>query len=186
MNRRWIVGSLAAAAVGATCGGDGSSFSSGVDKGAQLGSLSAGDAQKLCDSLSTWTKDNFAPQIKEITCRFAGFLASSGGSGSAAEKQAACTTTYDQCMKQPAQETGTATCEKPSTSCKATVGEYESCINDMAPMVDQFLSAIPTCAQAGSGGTVTPPTNIQPPASCTTVQSKCAELDLPGVPGAGD
>jgi hypothetical protein len=177
MKQRLVLGGLALAAIGATCGGDGSTFSSGLDKGAELGSLSAGDAQKVCESLSTWMKDNLAGDIKEMSCRLAGFTASQ--IASSAQKQTACTTAYDQCMKQPAESSEPTDCNKPSASCKATVGELEACINEISPFMKQVFGSFPSCAQIASGSAPTPPTNLQPPASCTSLQSKCAELDLP-------
>jgi hypothetical protein len=167
----------------ATCGGDGSTFSSGVSKDAELGSLSSGDAEKLCQSLQTWMKDNFTAQIKEVSCRTAGFLAAGLGSGSMAQKETTCKTAYDQCMKSPAQESPTTSCEKPSATCKATVGEMETCINEIAPMMNMVLAAFPTCQQVAAGATPTPPSNLMPPASCTAFQTKCPDLDLPSLPG---
>jgi hypothetical protein len=171
----------------ATCGGDGSSFSSGVDKGAELGGLSSGDAQKLCTALNDWMTNSFAPQLKEMTCRLAGLTASGiGGNSQPAQKQAACTTAYDSCMKQPARtETGSsATCSAPPTTCKATVGELESCVNEISPMLQMYLSSFPTCQQLGSGTVTLPTSQPMPPQSCTTFQSKCQGLELPG--GFGD
>jgi hypothetical protein len=178
MKARWVVGGLAVMAIAATCGGDGSTFSSGVDKGSELGSLSSGDAQKLCTALNDWMKNNLSAQIKEMSCRVAGLAASGFGGSSAAQKQAACTTAYDQCMKQPEETDSTGDCTKPPATCKATVGELEACVNDFMPLMQQFVSSFPTCQQLSSG-TGSVPTNLQPPQSCTAFQSKCQDLDLP-------
>ena len=180
MKQRLVLGGLALAAIGATCGGDGSTFSSGLDKGAELGSLSAGDAQKVCESLSVWMKDNLEGELKEMSCRIAGFSAYQ--IAAAAQKQTACTTAYDQCMKKPSESNEPTDCNKPTTSCKATVGELESCVNEMGPLLKQVVGSFPTCAQVASGGTPTPPANLKPPAACTALQTKCADLDLPSLP----
>jgi hypothetical protein len=184
MNPRWLVSGLALAAIGATCGGDGSTFSSGVDKGSQLGSLSAGDAQKVCTSLNEWMQSNFAPDIKEVTCRFTGVTAAALAGNDKSRQEMLCKSAYDQCMmsssNNPIQP---ASCEKPPSDCTATVGELESCVNDMVPLLEKVIGAIPTCQQLASGATATPPTGLEEPASCKTFNSKCDDLDLPSLPG---
>ena len=154
-----------------------------LEKSAELGSLSSGDVQKLCESLSSWMQANIAGELKEVSCRTAGLIAAGFGGSSPALKQTACTAAYDDCMKKPAEPVGTESCEKPSSSCKATVGELEACINEMAPLMSQLVSAFPDCAQIAAGATATPPTNLQTPASCKTFQSKCEDIELPSVPG---
>jgi hypothetical protein len=186
MNRRLVVAGLACAAMAATCGGDGSTFSSGVNKDAELGNLSSDDAQKLCQSLQTWMKDNFTAQIKEVSCRTTGFLAARLASGMA-QKETICTTAYDECMKRSEETPIAGSCDKPPASCKATVGEFETCINEISPLMNQVLSAFPTCKQVAAGATPMPPANLMPPASCTSFQTKCPGLDLPSFPGgSGD
>ncbi len=176
---RWIAGGLALAAIGATCGGDGGSFSSGLDNGAELGALSPGDADKLCQSVNDWMTNHFAKDIKELSCRTTGALAGAFGSA-ASQKQAACQTAYDRCMSQPSDEEPTSTsCQKPAASCKATVGELETCINELAPLLQQAVNSLPTCQQIGSGSTTTPPVTPESPASCKTLQSKCPGMSLP-------
>ena len=183
-NGRLVAGGLALAAIGATCGGDGATFSSGLEKGAELGTLSPGDADKLCQALNNWMQNEFAGEIKELTCRGTGIAAGSfAGGGSAAQQQAACKAAYDQCLKQPSEAPKSSTCDKPSASCKATVGELESCINDMSPLLQQVISSFPTCDKLGTSGGTAPPTDLQPPASCKTLETKCPDMGLPSFPG---
>jgi hypothetical protein len=180
MKQRLVLGGLALAAIGLTCGGDGSTFSSGVNKDAELGSLSSGDVQKVCESLHTWMQENLLKVVKEMSCRTQGFGAWVSGSDSATQKQTACTMAYDQCMKQPTEASEPAMCDdKPSAACKATVGELESCFNGLIPVMRQVLEGFPTCAQIGSGAMPYPPGNLQPPAACKSLESKCPEWELP-------
>jgi hypothetical protein len=174
---------MALLAMGVTCGGDGGSFSSGLDQGTQLGTLSPSDADKLCQSLNDWTTNHFAAEIKELSCRGAGIAAAAFGGSSPTQQQAACSSAYDQCMKQPAQQSPVAgSCRKPSASCKATVGELESCINELSPLLRQVVSSFPTCQQLASGGGSAPPSDLKAPASCKTLESKCPDVDLPNLP----
>jgi hypothetical protein len=183
MNGRWLAGGLALVAIGATCGGDGGGFSSGIDKGANLGSLSEGDAQKLCSALGDWMKNEFAPKLKEGTCRLSAALAAGlGGSKDPAAQKAACKTAYDACLQKPASdEINTASCSKPPSTCQATVGEMESCINEIAPLMEQYFGKFPTCDQLGSGTVTLPSGQPQTPMSCTTFQNKCKGISLPGM-----
>ncbi len=186
MNGRWLAGGLALVAIGATCGGDGGAFSSGVDKGTQIGNLSEGDAQKLCSSLNDWFTHQLAPKLKEGTCRFTAVLASGlGGSKDPAAQKATCKAAYDACLKQPAESDNLGgECSKPSGTCTATVGELESCVNEMGPLMEQYFGAFPTCDQLGSGSVSLPTSQPQTPMACTSLQTKCPGLDVPGgVPG---
>jgi hypothetical protein len=181
MKHRLVVGGLALAAIGATCGGDGSTFSTGLSKEAELGGLSSGDAQKLCESFNEWMKNNLSADLKEMSCRTEGFSASADVG--AAQKQAACTTAYDQCMKQPAESSAPVSCDKPSATCKATVGELESCVNEIGPLMRQVvLGAFPDCAQIAAGRVPMPPASLQTPAACTALETKCDDVDLPSLP----
>ncbi len=181
MTQRLLVAGLAVAAMAVTCGGNGAAFTSGVNKDAELGSLSEDDARKVCTALQTFLTDNFAPDIKELSCRGAGLTAGAFVSGGLPQKQAACTTAYDQCLARPANDPIGSSCEKPASTCRATVGELEACINDMVPILDQVKGALPTC-QEFTGGIPSLPSNLEQPASCKTVDSKCEDLDLPTFP----
>ena len=183
MKGRWLAAGLALAAAGATCGGDKSIFSSGIDKAAELGHLGASEVQKLCDAVTSWTTNQLAPELKELGCRAAALTASGlGGVGDAATKLATCTTAFDQCMKQPtSSQSGQSggNCSAPPATCTATVGELETCINAFEPLVQQYLTSFPTCQQLGSGSVTLPTTQPQTPASCVSFQTKCQGLALP-------
>ena len=102
--------------------------------------------------------------------------------GGLAQKEAVCRTAYDQCLARPAKRCRSAgSCEKPVCTCRATVGELETCINDIGPIINQVMGAFPTCQESRRRHPHAP---LQPeqPASCKTVDSKCEDLDLPTLP----
>jgi hypothetical protein len=65
----------------------------------------------------------------------------------------------------------------------ATVGEYETCLNDVSAGYDKALSSIPNCDSvtfSPNGLSMIMPSTPTTPASCNTVTSKCAGISIGG------
>lgn len=176
---------MALAMVSTTCGdGDGASqFNSGVDKGAELGSLGQSDVDKLCREAEAWTNEN----VGEILCRFSGIVAASltlGGND--AQLQTSCKSAYDMCRQESTSGGGMMNmCEKFPTTCKATVGELEACLSAMGAALADAGKSLPTCdkvTQASLNNIDEMPGNFEEPAACKALEQKCPDLELPELP----
>jgi hypothetical protein len=176
----YFMGMLAvtAAACGSDDGDKGGSGASKIESGAPASTpanqLSDSQVKAFCDSAARAGAAAFGTQdAKQALCGFSGYFLSlaSGGSGDAA---GVCKMAYDECLKAPA-ETSTSTCEKPSATCTATIGEIEACLNDSMAQVSQMLEALPGCDDVGKPLDGAAPTEQQSPASCQVVQQKCPE-----------
>jgi hypothetical protein len=180
----------------AGCGDDKPSrLSTGVDGSKPLGGTTPAEADAICKSTQTWAKQAFAAEKqKELTCRIssigvaaAGTLAGGGQAGNDAQLRMACKTAYDQCMTAPATDPSSnpAMCQGFPSSCTATVAEYEACLNDVPPFVDQTVAMLPTCETVSQLSLLSllAVANTLPP-SCKTFQMKCGGAGgIPGIPG---
>ncbi len=176
------------------CGGGGAgSFSSGVDEGKSLGSLSKDEVTKLCTAADSWAKDNVKIDPAD-SCKLSGLLgiitiAAKGASATDKDVQDACKAAYDQCLKAPSQTTtsmtSSAMCQAPPASCTATVGEYDACLESIPGYVKTIFDGIPSCDKLTkaslmdpnfAGGGKTP----EEPAACKTLESKCPTFKWTG------
>ena len=182
MVKALVAGSLLVAAM-AGCGGSTSTslggFQSSVPEETELDKLSTAQSQTLCSELQSFQnhsglgvaeKKGLCVALGEISAAFLPDPLTNAG------VQAACTSTYNQCVG----ETPTFECQLAgdTTGCTATVGEYEACLNDTTKQVLDALSSLPTCAdltaaQVMMTGTSTPEA---PAPSCDTFNAKCPQF----------
>jgi hypothetical protein len=176
-------GNLGSGGSGPSAGGapatNSGTFSSGVPKDKQLGSLTDDEAAALCKKLSDYFADGSAVSnsFEEVTCRVTSVLSAAlfGGSGTDAALQASCKTFYDTCVASPT--TSSESCKKADATCTATTGEYEACVNDSVAQISQLGSAVPTCDKltVASATALFTGGATASPASCEAVSAKCPQ-----------
>jgi hypothetical protein len=171
----------------AGCGSDDSAstsstpFSSGIPGNKTFDTLTDADLANLCSSLGKHLGTD--PSLKEATCHFAGFGAALGasilGTATDADLQKACTDIEAKC-RSAAPSAEQSTCGKPTSTCTATVAEFEACVTDALAAATQAFATLPACSSitssslsmlltSGNGG-MTPAVE---PASCKTLEQKC-------------
>jgi hypothetical protein len=166
-------------------GGSGSSFSSSLPGSAMIGSLSAGDQQKLCSELESYESSSAVKSAElKASCGLAGLLAATFAPDQTdAGIQAACKMAYDGCTTSLASAPPAATqCNLSSGTCTATVSELTACLN--ADIAASASISLPSCASltaatlkdiASGSGSASQPAQ---PAACTTVQMKCPDSGM--------
>ena len=190
---------LLAAVALAGCGDDKpKALSTGVDGNKPLGTVTPGEAQSICNATQSWSNQTVTREKQQqLTCRLsstaiASLGARGGGMAGApvtdAQLQMTCQTAYDRCTMMPLPPASTAapTCQAFPATCTATVAEYEACLNDVPPFLDQTLAMLPTCEMLNRLSVLTIlnlPNTL--PASCKTFQSKCAGVPIGGLPPTG-
>jgi hypothetical protein len=169
-----------------------SSFVTGVDRDKPLGTVTGPEAQAVCEATQSWSREAI-PQEKQrdLTCKITATLAASvgtggGGAGAGGEAQlrVACQMAYDQCTMAPLPaDTAPAMCQGFPTNCTATVAEYEACLNDLPPFVDQTLPMLPSCETLNAISILAVANLINTlPATCRTFQMKCRGATIGGLP----
>ncbi len=171
----------------AACGGDdssggGGSFSPGVDSSKVLGTLTKAESDNLCKASESFVNQIFPEaKAKDFSCRFTGIFSALAAKNDT-ELQAMCKKAYEACLKAPAPKEdpkGADSCDKPSASCKATVGELTACYNDIKPNFDKLLNSIPACDKATMASlSAVGDMKDSTPASCKTLKMKCPNDDL--------
>jgi hypothetical protein len=167
---------------------DDSGFSTGLPPNKSLGSLDPNEASQLCTS----TKNYIDGKARTTTCQFTALAAGLTQGKTDADARMICKKQMDQCLAAPAMGSGTAAggggtstvyCQPLPASCMATVGEYETCLNDVSAGYDKALASIPNCDSvtfSPNGLSMIMPITPTTPASCNTVTSKCAGISIGG------
>ena len=182
----FFAGLAAVAAVacgGSDDGGKGSAGPGKVDSGVPASKpaneLTDAEVQSLCKSLGEAASLAFdSGQGKQAMCGFSAYFLASFVPGD--NQGEVCSMAYDECLKQPAEVTQEE-CDKPSSSCTATIGEIETCYNDSLAQVQEMLNVLPGCDDVGTEYEEPATGNDASPASCKVVQEKCPEAldDVP-------
>jgi hypothetical protein len=164
-------------------GGDGGgSVASGVPPSTMLGGMSADNLRKVCDSVDQWGKQaGMEDKLKEFGCRMRGNVIAA--LAEPANRASDCHALYDPCAQAPAPTASSgAACTPPPASCSATVGELETCLNQMPQVIDELLVILPTCDQvASAAGNPIATALTKIPSSCQALNAKCAGWEkLPG------
>jgi hypothetical protein len=186
MRRVTVCVVLGAVALLVGCGGSsdgGSSFSSSVPGSAMLGSLSAGDQQKLCGELESYVSGStFKSGEIKASCGLAGILAATLATDqSDAGIQAACKMAYDQCATGINNATADAAqCDLSGSTCTATVSELTACLNADVAAFDSI--SVPSCASLTAAnlknsGPASAPAQTEP-AACAAIEMKCPNIDM--------
>ena len=170
--------------------GSAGGLSTNVPGDTPLNELSDSELEQLCKDFTASYGPGSALETssKEFSCRFSGLLTGAlSGAKTDAELRTACKATYDACLKAPNEAADPETCDKPDSSCTATVAEVKACAQDSVAALDELKDAIPTCAEATLESLQNldiPTEEDASPASCTALQAKCP--DAPTPPGPGD
>ncbi|WP_437937773.1 hypothetical protein [Sorangium sp. So ce341] len=134
-------------------GGNGGETGGDLDD-KQLGDLTDAEAQAVCDAIAASAED----VTKEDACEFAGVIA-------AALLGEDCETAKEECLNDPEEPTGEATCPAEDfASCTATVGEYTACTGAQL----EFIKSL-TCESTFDPAMELPP-------ECQAVSDKCPDL----------
>jgi hypothetical protein len=176
---------LVSVVMAAACGGGeqgGGAVASGVPQGTVLGGMSSDNLQKVCESVDRWGKQGgMEDKLKEFGCRMRGNVVAA--LIEPASRQSTCQALYDPCAQAPAPTAASgANCTPPPASCSATVGELETCLNQMPQVIDELLVILPTCDQVATvAGNPIATALTKIPSSCQALNAKCAGWDkLPG------
>jgi hypothetical protein len=158
------------AAVLAGCGGS-RTVHFPVDHAKPLPTLTADELNSMCNEMVGEAKDAFSVSClaQAVTKKFA-----AGGS------EQACQTAYQECMGKL--QTTQLDCKLADTSklqsCNVTVGEYETCTNDMLAYIDRMSSKM-SCSMSMEDllSLQKEMENGSPqPASCKALAPKCPEI----------
>jgi hypothetical protein len=165
-----------AAALLVSCSDSG--FSTGLPANKGLGTLSPDEANQLCAATASYV----ASKAKMTTCQLEADAAAFTQAKTDADARMICKQQLDSCLAAPAAGGGgTDTgCKPPPASCTATVGDYESCLNDLSSAYDKALAGLPNCdtlTLALSGLPSSRP-SLQSLASCNTLSSKCIGISV--------
>jgi outer membrane murein-binding lipoprotein Lpp len=170
----------------AGCGSDGEAGKgiSDLDMNKRLSQISNEELQKLCSDVDSWaSQDQMDVKLKEFGCRIRGSIAASLATDQSQRKQA-CSLAYDPCAAAapPTASNGGATCTAPPSTCSSTVGELQTCLQEMTGAIDGLLAVLPTCDMvATTMGSPVAAALTKIPSSCQTLNSQCAGWDkLPG------
>jgi hypothetical protein len=181
-----------AGGVGAGCGGDDDDSSSGdvstgLAESKLLSDVTAAEAQSACENLASGFEASLSEErLVRAFCTLFGAIA--------ADTTAECETQRDTCIDQAANGQGIGAqasgmieppdCEgsESLSECQGTVGELETCANDMIDQVTGLLDSF-SCADAATidESSTEGLGDFQQPASCTALE--CGE---DGPFGGGD
>lgn len=103
----------------------------GPSEDTKVSELSDAEAQEACDNLEAYYNDQIPEEEqKRVACTTAGLLAAAfTGASTDEELQSACAEARDQClMGEVTEEGGESTCSFKDSSCMATVGDVEVCL----------------------------------------------------------
>jgi hypothetical protein len=175
---------------GGTTGGGGA-FTTSLPAGTKVTSLTTAQATQLCNDLESYVNNNLFPSICKEASALSGpeaayFDLLENPSATDADLRAACVSAAAMDAGNPCTDIqldgGTETCDisQIPATCQATVGDYTTCINDMATADNQLYASVPSCSTltaasvtayfaADGGASAEPPE----PASCSKFDSTC-------------
>jgi hypothetical protein len=148
---------LALALVSPACGGD---DGSGVDPDKTFDQVSAGEANDICEWVADLVSESDA---KQVACYLVGIVTEQLGGGD-------CDQVADACLADttPAQAgCSVTTQELPECASTVTVGEVETCLEDVASQIASLADTI-SCDSSLA--------ELEDPASCVAIDEKCPDL----------
>jgi hypothetical protein len=157
----------------------------GVPAAKKLSELTPAETAQLCEEAEALVDTSgLQKDMKEFTCKLAGITATMMAEGdSDADLQKACKAAYDECMAEPADDEPAESCEFEETTCSATVGELESCMNDSLEMIGEIKSKLPSCdkvTKESVGDVMGDLFTLEPSESCKALEKDgCDSLDTP-------
>jgi hypothetical protein len=151
----------------------GSGFSSGLPDASTLDTLSPEELVGLCEASQEYLeKSASVAKATEGLCRYGGaFLAVLFEVETDAELRQLCAESYAECIAEPLEQ---EPCAMTST-CTATVAEFEACIDDYPALLASF-DRIPACAELTLDD-LAEVAEFMPdtPAGCASLWEKCPE-----------
>lgn len=176
MTKNLMLSFLGLALAASACGdGGGGGFSSGVDSSKPLNKLSASESEKICKAGQEWVKTSLEPKLKEFGCKLDSAFASALSPDDASAR-AACKMAFDMCLKAPpSMDMQMSACSAAPSTCTATVGEVEACINEYPAAFDELNKAFPSCDMLTKASTTSAPklTSLDQSPACKALQMKC-------------
>ena len=159
------------------CGDSG--FSTGLPSDKSLGTLNPAEAAQLCAATKTYVDG----KAQLASCQFGAVVTALAQGSTDTDGRMICRKQLDTCLAMPpAHDIDTVNCKAPQASCMATVGEYETCLNDVAGDYDNRIAKLPSCDTLTLSRSSLPPITLIPPKtppSCNTVASKCPDIYIP-------
>jgi hypothetical protein len=160
------------------CGGDGAkiTLNSGLPASKTVNGLAPAELTKLCAATAEWRKNN----TTKWNCQLSGILANYGEPfyKTDAEARMACRFVEKSCLQTMDREVDPP-CMTQLASCSTTVGEFETCVDDLGSALQQLASMFPTCdilSVKMPVDTKKGPFVITQPASCLALQNQCPEV----------
>jgi hypothetical protein len=171
----------------AGCGGsdDSGEVTTGLPASQALSDVTVEDATRGCEHMKGAIETRFNPTtMKPKVCTMVAVQLST--------TESACTSLRDQCLQQDSSASGGDPSDEASFAdqldcsgtsvnqwdgCAATVGEMETCLNDMLDAVDVMLNTY-TCKDAGKVEGDLEFSEPATPSSCQSLQTKCPNLDM--------
>lgn len=185
MKKTWLTLSVCSLVLGlaAGCGDDdgGGGFSTSLDDSEVLGELSAKEQAQLCaDMEDFFDGPKYQAPALDLTCRLQGITAASTAD-SEAGAQDACADAYQACMERGVSMFPEPECPPVESSCKATVGEFQTCVKAFPSIFDDLAELVPSCdsltmesladfVEASENGAFD---EIEPPAACAKLEQEC-------------
>jgi hypothetical protein len=179
----FVIGVLGSLNCGSGGGGSGGGSVTSVSGSKSLNTLTAAEKTQLCNDSGAYAGRVLSKANACKAIAFLGGIFADPPPQTDAEAQAACMTTYNQCLAAPATG-GTNTCDDIPANCTATVDQYSACLSEGVAAASQTFAAFPSCnmvtlmsnpgGSGGSGGTSTPTS-----AACMAFQAACPGFDVP-------
>lgn len=165
----------------APSGGGGGRISSGVSPGERLDSLSSSEQDALCEATFEFLDSLLGNSgFGQIDCIVNGLQVAAFEEGDPVE---ACEEFVEDCEPDSTEldfDSGNCMVDVES-DCRATVADFEACLNDSVDALDQAFSGI-SCDFAGDpDAPVTP--SAATPASCARLDDLCPEINASDIPG---
>jgi hypothetical protein len=139
-----------------------------VDDAKVLSTVSTAELQSMCESVIIYAKDAL-----DIACLTQGVSAKLKEGGT----EQICQTKVNTCRAEL--QSKTLTCKlvdaKQLQGCNATVGEYETCINDTLVLLNTLRSKLSCSVSAADMATLSAEMKSMPP-SCQSFAAKCPQL----------
>jgi hypothetical protein len=161
-------------------------YASGLDGTRPLASLTPVESQRLCKTVQSWARDAIpAAQRSVFVCKSSGLVAAVlvASRGDPAGLEKACQRSYEECLEHAGMTPSALGCPVAGPACAATVGEYESCVNDFPASFDDAVAAVPPCDRLTLGAILTLGMTPLLPPSCAAFEARCPGTRVVGLPG---
>lgn len=161
------------------CGGG---IDSGLDSSKQASSLTDDEVGQMCEATAEYMADEISTDLQ---CKAAGITAGALALGQG-DVQAACEEATSKCKEESDGAISSSDCDNAENSFEscgdATVGDVETCIEDMVSVSKSYFEDLPDCGgledyimDAAASGTT--PDTPEMPESCSSLPDGCVYDD---------